>query len=377
MLKENIIRKYEKGSILLIDSEDDEIRKLIEIIAVTDISILRHYILKSIDFVCAKIIQLHQYYSIPLKEIRAYAADVVSGRDNEMMHNMILSYLYHCTCMTNDRYAKSLLHCLHSHIASLYQEHRYVRALLYEYSSAFHSLGGRKQLEQNYNRIEESLHLSIEDLKTALGSEHRRSSAECRMMNSEFIRIYNEKRKDGKKREVDIKAEERRKMVKTLAMTKRRERCIRVSVIKVMPQVMKLKESLSRLEKEHLRRYYLDLFEDVRCDLTGKDRRYERLFISIAACYRNVEKKKESKRKLRFAMAQLTGYAMKRGPEELKKAKIVPPALFESIDAAVKEDEMKLIFDSASNNEEKAKMILTRELERIERTRREASYPRL
>ena len=54
-----------------------------------------------------------------------------------------------------------------------------------------------------------------------------------------------------------------------------------------------------------------------------------------------------------------------------------PPALFESIDAAVKEDEMKLIFDSASNNEEKAKMILTRELERIERTRREASYPRL
>ena len=103
MLKENIIRKYEKGSILLIDSEDDEIRKLIEIIAVTDISILRHYILKSIDFVCAKIIQLHQYYSIPLKEIRAYAADVVSGRDNEMMHNMILSYLYHCTCMTNDR----------------------------------------------------------------------------------------------------------------------------------------------------------------------------------------------------------------------------------------------------------------------------------
>ena len=377
MLKENIVHKFEANRTRLLEETDKDLNILIKIIADSDISVLRAQIVKSIDFIIVKLIQLHPYYSIVLKEVKEYAHSANDKKHEMNMHRTVRSYLYKMATGVKSRYEKCLFFSLYFHIAGLYDEHRYAIALLYEFSSAFLAMKDVDALEKNFQRIRGSILLSIAELEKRIKYGNSDSEVKNRRTNTELIHIHNRmvKAKSPQKEEQRLKREQERRVKRKNAEKRISERCMRVHVKSVMDEVRMLEEKLKGLEKEHLRRYYIDLYEDIKNILIEKDGRYDALFASIAQCYKDYEKKTASKRRLTFILAQLTGYAKKKGGSDLKEAKIIPPALFEAVGSCVKTNEMKLIFDMASNRKEDASIILKRELERIERTRKEVSYP--
>ena len=79
MLLTDIIKKYKRGKICLIDINAKEIHSLRIAIAYSDIRAIRNIALKSIDFIITKLIRLNGAYTIPLSEIKQFASDPAKG----------------------------------------------------------------------------------------------------------------------------------------------------------------------------------------------------------------------------------------------------------------------------------------------------------
>ena len=375
MLLTDIIKKYKRGKICLIDINAKEIHSLRIAIAYSDIRAIRNIALKSIDFIITKLIRLNGAYAIPLSEIKQFASDPAKGGKGGK-YDAMRSYLHYSAKNARGRHEKALLISLYHHLAGLFHEHSFLDALLFEYSSAFLKENSEKDIEKNGEAILNSIILAISGTEAELKRINDGIADKSDRINTEMLRLFSQKGDwQNRKEENDLIRCKRRISYETENKL-RNKKCQRVRISKMRNEVDSLFNSLCKLEAEHRKRYFKSLFDKVRYELITADSAYSKLFDETQLSLEAFKENRLSKRSLMYKSSLITSHASSKGGRELKLAKIALSAMLETIYAEVKKREIALLFDIASEGVDKGMGILNNELKRIEETKRATSYPR-
>ncbi len=264
-----------------------------------------------------------------------------------------------------------LLDAMATYLKSLYHEHFYTDAYLLELSSVFYTAKNVKELEMRFESLKEIVITSIDNHTKELRDEMAMQSYEPEHPNTEFLRYYGSKRikKDKPKREKNANA----KAIKQYSERKK-NRCQRVRVKAFKNEISILKAELSKIDDEHLRRYYYSLFTDIRDELEMHDANLKPYFDTVIKRFESLKMNELSKRNFEISLKAYPQYASITHSKAIKLIKLIFPTLILSLDKTVKDSHLKLIFDRASGDKSESKRILERELMRIDQTKEVSEY---
>lgn len=379
MLEDGIFRLYKQGSPFLISTDDKDVLYLRKAVAHSDLCVLRRQTKKSVDFLISKLIhKTSGSYENAMKEIKSYVKGVLDGKEDMKKHMSILSYLARCHEACENPYLRTMLLSLHTHIGGLYHEHLYMDAVLLELSSVFYArVKDEKVFKDDFDEIRAEILCSVNELTETLRREMAGREHTPIHPNTEFLRFYGPKKEDLKAME-EGREKHRIKDCKEKAMLqkekeKRLERCLRVHVHDLRGEIETLYRMLNALDDRERREYHHLLYEEIKEQLKGCDKRYEKPFIEIEYHLEKVKSGKASKRSLHLKTIPILRTASKRGRDELRQAKLISPLLMRILYGDVRKDDIRFLFDIASDERARAELILKRENRRISLIRQSGS----